>query len=301
LLTELKVDNLKIRKPGIDDKVETKTDGSSSRPVYRVTGMLTGNNELVVPGGRYSLRDRGRIADWIKQLRESGPPSDDAAKSQPFGLTRKQFVAVHDDLAREVDFSTKDMPPLDAIGKIAERLQVPLVVDPVTNEIKACEPNRDDLRGLSSGTTLAYLLRPAGLVLVPRFDKKTKRISYVVGKPSADDKPWPVGWPPDAKVAELIPDVMAYANEIEIDENPLSGTMEAIGERLSTPILYDYVSLARQGLDPKTIKVTFVARNLWYGKIIDRILFQCKLKGEWRVDEAGKPLLWITTQLKKAK
>jgi hypothetical protein len=300
LLTDLKVDNLRIRKPGTDDKAEIKVAGNESNPIYRVSGTLTSNNEMVVPGGRFSSRDRAGIADWIKRLRENGPETAKGAKPTPFGLNAKQFATVHEELARPVDFATNDLPTAEAVTKIAEELGLPLTIGTAASAaLKATEPVREDLKELSSGTALAYLLRPAGLVFQPRLDKKSKTIEYFVIVPTKGQTPWPVGWPPEAKPAELVPKLMEVLNEIEIDEKPLYGTMSVIGERLGTRMLYDHVALARQGLDPDEIKVTLNGKQWWYGKIIDKVLFQKKLKGEWRVDEAGKPLLWITTQINK--
>jgi len=301
LLTELKVDNLQIRKVGADDKVAIHVSGGESRPVYQVTGMLTGNNELVVPGGRFSPRDRAGLAEWLKQLRENGPEQAGGRKPLPFGLTAKQLTAVHEDLAHTVDFSTKDLAPAEAVAKIASELGCPLLLDAATTvALKKAEAVQEDLAGLASGAALAYLLRPAGLVFSPRIAKRGKKIEYVVRKPITGQTPWPVGWPSELKASDLVPDLMERLNEIEIDDNPLSDTLAAIGERLGTPVLYDHVALARQGLDPGKIKVSLSGKQWWYGKIIDKIMFKAKLKREWRVDEAGKPLLWVTS-LKQAK
>lgn len=150
------------------------------------------------------------------------------------------------------------------------------------------------------GAALAYLLRPAGLAFAPRIAKRGKKIEYFVHKPVAGRTPWPVGWPPEVKASDLVPDLMEKLNEIEIEENPLAGTLAAIGERLDTPVLYDHAALARQGVDPYATKVSLEGKEWWYGKIIEKILFKARLKGEWRVDDAGKPLLWVTS-FKQAK
>ena len=254
-----------------------------------------------MPGENFSSRDRARLAEWLKQLRENGPELAKGQKSLPFGLAAKQFAVVHEDLSHTVDFSTKDMPPAEAVSIIARGLDCPLVLDAATSAaLKRSEVAREDLAGMTSGTALAYLLRPAGLVFEPRIAKPGKRIEYVVHKPIAGHMPWPVGWPPEVKASDLVPDLMEKLNEIEIEEKPLTETFVVIGERLKTPVLYDHVALARQGLDPYKTKVSLKGEQWWYGKVIDKILFKTKLKGEWRMDEAGKPLLWVTT-FKQAK
>ncbi|HVC94215.1 MAG TPA: hypothetical protein VND64_11020, partial [Pirellulales bacterium] len=161
LLTELKVDALQIRKSGADDKVEVRVSGGEARPVYRVIGVLTDNDQLVVPGGKFSSRERAALAEWLKQLRENGPEQAKGQNTSPFGLTAKQFAAVHENLSHAVDFSTKDMAPFEAVAMIARDLDGSLTIDAATlAALKKAEVVREDLAGLTSGTALAYLLRP---------------------------------------------------------------------------------------------------------------------------------------------
>ena len=47
------------------------------------------------------------------------------------------------------------------------------------------------------------------------------------------------------------------------------------------------------------VKVSLPEAKTFYKKILDRVLGQAKLTMELRIDEAGKPFLWIST-LKKS-
>jgi hypothetical protein len=58
--------------------------------------------------------------------------------------------------------------------------------------------------------------------------------------------------------------------------------------------LLDHNALARGSVNMNK-KVTLSEPNTFYARALDRLLFQAKLKYEVRVDEAEKPLLWITT------
>ncbi|MGH7192365.1 MAG: hypothetical protein ACREJM_02390, partial [Candidatus Saccharimonadales bacterium] len=64
---------------------------------------------------------------------------------------------------------------------------------------------------------------------------------------------------------------------------------------LKVIVLYDHYAMARQGIELTKLNAKFPAKKTWYGKILDKLLHQSGLTGEWRLDDAGKPLLWVTT------
>jgi hypothetical protein len=134
-----------------------------------------------------------------------------------------------------------------------------------------------------------------GLGLLPRIGE-TKKPEYAVIKPEAKEVTWPVGWPlEDRKPRDVLPELFETHNA-EIEEGVLLGeALEAIGELLKTRVLYDHYALARHGIDVAKVTVKFPASKTWYAKVVDKVLHQAGLKGEWRLDDAGKPLLWVTT------
>ncbi len=72
--------------------------------------------------------------------------------------------------------------------------------------------------------------------------------------------------------------------------------MGAIQKRLEAPVLYDHNSLARSGIDIANKQVSLPATNTYYKEILDQLLKQASLKSEIRVDEAGRPFLWISAR-----
>lgn len=294
LLTELKVDNLRIRKAMAGDKAEIVVGGVEKSPVYRVTGLLTGGNQLIVPGGRFSARDRDGLSAWLTKLRQEGPERVQTKEKLPFGLLPKELLEVNADLRQKVSFSTKDLAPPEAVAKIAGQLKIPHVVDrSAAAALRSAEPIHEELEGVSSGTALAYLLRPAGLVLEPRLDER-KKLQYLIGSPRSGRTAWPIGWTAEKPAREILPELFEQLN-VEIDDTPLSETLSVIGERLKAPVLYDHYALARRGIDPDKAKVKLPPGRLAYAIILNKVLHQADLKGEWRVDENDKPLLWVTT------
>jgi hypothetical protein len=295
VLTDLGVDGLRIRKAESSDKVEVKVAGSKAAPVYRVIGRLSSGNQLDLPGGSFSPNDRAGLSKWLAKLRTEGPASSGGASKTPFGLSPKQFAAVNADLAARVTFSSKEMTPGEFLDKLSPTLNYSLNVERATREQLAhAEPISEELEGLTSGTAIAYALRSEGFGLLPRI-LDAKKPEYTIIKPGARVMTWPVGWPlEDRKPKDVIPELYEQRNA-EIDDFPLGEALEAIAGRLKTPVLYDHYALARQGIDVTKVNVKFPAARTWYGKVIDKLLHQAGLKGEWRLDDAGKPLLWVTT------
>jgi hypothetical protein len=293
LLTELKVDNLRIRSLDAGDKLGVVTTGTPDRPTYRVTGMLTSRSELAVPGHRFSLGDRQRLAAWLNELRQQGPEGPPTERV-PFGLSVEQLQAVEQDLARAVTIDTQGQRLTTVLNTIRRDLRHPLMADQkVVDILSAAEPVGEQLRGLSAGTALAAALRPSALVLVPRRDVQGQ-VQYVVSASQPGQESWPVGWPPEQPGHQLVPPMYELINA-NIDDVPLAQVLEVVTGRLELPVLFDQQALARQGLDLAKFRVNLPARQLTYYDVLSKTLFQAGLKFELRVDEAQRPFVWITS------
>jgi hypothetical protein len=114
----------------------------------------------------------------------------------------------------------------------------------------------------------------------------------VAAKPEAEI--WPVGWPPERPAREVLPALFEWLN-VNIEDTAVARVAEAIGKRMEVPILFDHNALARFGIDREEVKVSLPRARTYYARALERALFQARLKSELRVDEAGKPLIWITT------
>ena len=82
--------------PGDEVKIDVR--GTADSPVYAVTGLIVGN-ELIVPGARFKRSEAGKLARWLDDLAEHGPPNRREARPA-FGLTAKQLEQVRDDLSQ---------------------------------------------------------------------------------------------------------------------------------------------------------------------------------------------------------
>jgi hypothetical protein len=291
MLTELGLASVRIRGLQPADEPAIESSGKGDSLTHRVTGVLTADGKLVVPRGRFGLSDKGRLAAWFDKLRAGGEEGV-TVKPAAFGLLPTQLVKVHEALAVPVKFSTAGKPPRDVARQIADGLSLKFISDTASQRALGTEdPVADELQGLSSGTALAAVLRPLGLVLVP--EKNGSDLRLRIAASSAAKEHWPVGWPPKDNPGQTLPELFKFFN-VEIADTSLGETIKAIGGRVKAPIVIDYNALARLDVDLATKKVELPKTNTFYGKALDRILFQANLKYEVRADEAGKPFLWIS-------
>jgi len=291
-LKGLRVSSLRIRQAKPGDRAELVRGGTDASPVYYVKGLLTRQNTLLLPGGRFTLRDRARIAGWIAKVKAGGP-EELSARPSAFGLSAKELVKLHEQLAARVSFSTKGERPKAMVRKIADLIEPRVAVDQqIQRAFAGDDIVAEELSGVASGTALAAIVRPLGLVLVAR--KQAGQVRLVITDFRKAQESWPIGWPPEKKARELLPKFYEFLT-VEIKDTVLSDVLTEIQGRLEVPFLLDHNSLARHRIDPSAIRVNLPEGRTYYKKIVDRILFQAKLKAEIRVDEAGQPLLWIST------
>jgi hypothetical protein len=292
-LKDVGFSEVRIRQARPGDRVEIRQRGSEDRPSYQVTGLLTAGNTLAVPGGQFQMHDKAGLKAWLDKVREGGEKRLQE-KEGAFGLTPTQLVDVHEALSPPVTFSTKGERGFDVLRRVAGGLSLSFLSDPAVRRAMAGDDLiADELQGLSSGTVIAAVLRPLGLVLVPRKESDGEIKLWITDVRSARES-WPVGWPPEKKPLETAPALFNNLN-VEIADTPLSEALEAVGGRIELRMLYDHNSLARHRIDPAETKVSMPAGRTYYLRIIDRMVNQAQLKSELRVDEAGTPFMWIST------
>src|SRR5439155_9665529 len=100
MLTKAGFSSVRVKSGGTESP-SMQTVGTTAAPAYRVVGVITTANQLVLPKGRFGLNDRAQIENWLRKLRDGG---EDAINIKPaaFGLLPKQLVAVHEALALPV-------------------------------------------------------------------------------------------------------------------------------------------------------------------------------------------------------
>jgi hypothetical protein len=286
------ITNVRLRggRPGDEPRIESI--GSDDRPVYRVTGLLLGRDEIVLPGGRFNARQTDKLRDYLDRLAADGPEAITAQKGR-FDLTEKQFTDTFDELSRQITWETKEQTLADLIDQAGQATKLAWKVDPSASKmLREAKPAAEDAKGTTLGTGMAMLLRPAGLELRPTKPRgKEVELQIVVADPEAES--WPVGWKLKKSPHETVPAMFQSIN-VEVDGYTLAEAIDAIAPRIKLPIRWDHATLAKNEIDPATIEVKLPRTRTYYKRILDLLLSQGRLKGELRVDEAGKVFYWVS-------
>jgi hypothetical protein len=290
-LTTAGVQDVRVRMARPDDAPKVQQISSDPLPVYRVLAIVNAQNELAVPGGRFSIRQIEMFRQWLNDLRQQGPP-ESRPKQVAFGLNIVQFEQVRHDMSRPVAFSTKGRPRNELVENLVASLSNTSVFDPDARKRLGQDPFDEELQGLAVGTVLAYLLRYDGLAMVPQASVNGIRYQIMIGH--AKLAAWPVGWPPEGSETTAVPKLLETLS-VNIQSVSVKEVIQSVSERLSLPYLLDHPALARFGIELDKTTVNIPQTKTTYSQIIKRSLFQGRLKGEVRCDDAGKPFLWITT------
>ena len=291
-LSELKLAGLTIRNARGGESPEIINRGTEDRPRYKITALLTSNEQLVVKGGSFGARDLGRLQQYFSTLDNQGVEGVTKRKTL-FGLTDQQLIDLSKDFETPIDIETKGLPPLKILSQMAPKLKHKLTI---TGEAKQSildvTPCRDELKRITAGSGLALLLRPYGLVMMPHTVGRDVEVEIVI--PGAATESWPNGWPSEKRDSVALPALMEFIN-VEIAGIELPQALAALQERLEAPMLMDHNQLAKHGIEPEKIEVSVPSGRSYYKRILERVLFQARLKSEIRTDELGKPIIWITT------
>lgn len=292
LLAEVGVANSRIRGIRTGDEPAIETVESRRGVVYVVTAVLDNRGRLVLPGAAFTQRDRGKLADYLDRLKADGPESLTAVRGN-YGLTKKEFETVFEDLSRRVSFSTAKLTPLELVEQLGKRLDTKLDVEPpVRRRLESAPPLEAELRGLAAGTTLAIVAKGEALAVVPHKPRGSEVVIRIVATKGVKES-WPVGYKAQGAPRTIAPDLMQRV-PVEIDGFMLADAMAAITPRVNLPVVWDRGALAEHNIDPATVPVKLARATMSYKRILERLLFAARLRGNLRVDENGKPFYWIS-------
>lgn len=292
-LREAGVTQVRVRQGNGIESPKISNSGTQAAPRYRVIGILATGNRLLLPGQSFTPRQVTDLRKWFERVRTRGIDAT-LGKPEAFGLTAGELAKLHEQLENRVATVTQGQSLRDVCRDLEKTAGMPLRFSAkATAAIAEADPCPDDLMGISSGTALAAALRPAGLVMVPKALGRG-RFSFQVVSAREVEEFWPVGWPSNRTPGKLAPSLMKFV-VIEISKQPLDKVLTAMAEASGVPLLYDHNSLALAGIEPIDINVELPSKRSLFKSHIDRILQQAKLKGKLRMDESGRPLIWVTT------
>ncbi len=275
-------------------KTETSTGNS-----YKILGAISADNRLILPAGRFTLSQTAKIREYITSIRADGA---EVALSEKlaFGLTAKQLVGVHTALSPAYEGSTKGAKPSEILLNLKNKISLPIEIDESAAEaLRGDYQLQDDLQGMSAGTVIAASLRPLGLVIAP-VREQGQPIRLMISDARRIDEHWPIGWPLEKNRPTQILPKLNERIPVNIQNFKMGDTLNAIQQALEVPFLYDYNSMAREGVELNDIRVNLQSgeQKMSYILVLRRIVVQAKprMQHEIRVDENGKPFYWFSAQ-----
>ena len=262
----------------------------------KVQGFLQGG-KLELSGGSYRLRDMGKIRDLLQKFRDDGKETT-LAQKHDFGLTVSQLVTLAEKFAKPVAEPTKGKPFSAVVNSIARQTGVSFARDSAARAALAGQADvTQEFQGMSSGTALAALVKPMGLVLEPGREQG-QQVKVHIKRPEAGKKSWPVGREPEDAPVRVEPG-MFQKLPIGIKNFPLDKVMVAFQQKAKIPFVYDEQVIAAEGIEVSKTLVSIDKKNGVLMVMINKLLRETKpkrLSGKLRVDDAGKAFLWITAR-----
>ena len=292
LLNDVGADRVRSKSSFSGATIKVSETETSSAVRIKVLGAIQ-DEKLILPGKKFSFREKEAIRSYIRDLKSDG--ADVAlAEKKAFGLTSNQLVDVNRALSKKLNRKTRGKTAQDVLASLSSQLDYPIRTDSTAKRaLRRSEKILDELDGISYGTAIATIIRPLGLVMSPKYQRG--EISLQIVNYRTVDEHWPVGWPSPAIPKRMVPSLFGKF-PIEIRGFPLDQAINAIQAQAKVPMLFDYNTMARAEIDLAKTRVTF-AKNASYAHALGKILNQTKprMNYEIRVDEAGTAFLWITT------
>lgn len=295
-LNECGFQSVQIRSGDSSDVLDIQDSGGN---LYQVSGMLGRDSRVWLPGNAVFTLGRVRemksyLEEQIAVMQQQNIAAADAESNQLSNSVQEQLFA---DLSAPVGFSTIGMTRKKAIQKIAHDF-TGFVRFP--SSIRKAFDDEDfiteELETVSRGTALAYILRYIGYCIVPENHEEGSNYVLKIAASGnvVSENILPVGY----MVENAAPDALYERFQASVDGVSAAKVLESLQKRLNIPFLYDYNSMAGQGIEPSEVFVSQKAGKFTYKQLLDAVLYQTKLMREVRTDEAGNVFFWITTSQK---
>ena len=258
-----------------------------------VTGRLDRSGKLIFKDRVFKRSDGAKVGEWIRELKTYG--SQGAPTGKPvWGLSKAQFGEVFRAMGSPVkkDVYGNSLPTaLSGLG-LPEDYPVRYSVDGKKAAAGVKQTVRTRVKGQSLGTALALVLREYGLGFRPlRTPRGT--IELVIDPLVKARDAWPVGWDLKMSRPKTAPKMFEFV-EVNLDKIKLSDLFRAVSVKTGVPIHVDHLATRVRGIDVDKLLFSYPRRKTGYSLLLRRATVPHKLTHKLRIDESGKPFVWVT-------
>lgn len=286
-----------VRRSLLDEKPETieTASGVSLRDV-QVIGRLERDGSATFAGHRFTTADVARIRDWINGLKAYG--AQGSPQGQPmWGLSKTQFEPLFEALSAILKIEPQSAALNKALDVFTVRRKYPFrFTAEATQHLEEGHIPAAVTRtygGLSEGTGLAGLLNEFGLGFQPQRTPASK-LELAIVPLAGKRQVWPIGWPLSDEPPKVAPELFKNG-DVELENEPIMDVLQAVGDLIKLPVLFDEYGLKSTGVNLDAITVSHKRKRTIWSAALKHICFQARCKWELRVDEAGHALLLIQT------
>ena len=291
--------SVRVRQVVLNGKPETRERKQGPLRFVKVVGRLDRSGKLIFASHSFSLDEGEKLKEWIDELKAYGAEGSPEGKPA-WGLNKTVFIAINKTLSEPVKQDTSGLPLETVIAKLELSKQYPLRFSlDARNRLREKAALKltvhQNVKTLSKGTALAILLREQGLGFRP-LRTPSGSIELVVDPFSKTTDLWPVGW----DLPETLPRFKAYPSlfkitPIEFKDLQLTDLLDSVSAKTGHMIILDRYNLMQQGIDADTLAVSFPYRKISWALMLRRVTAPHRLRREYRLDEQGRPFIWITT------
>ncbi|HWL09241.1 MAG TPA: hypothetical protein VNQ76_12615 [Planctomicrobium sp.] len=289
-------ESVRIRQGTAEDHpgITEKTRGPFR--IVNVVGLIDLDGKLKLKDRTFQTGQSRELGVWLNEIKTYGAQGSPSGKPQ-WGLTDEQFAELRQQLSAPTTETVLGLTMGAAIGTLPIPGDLPLTRhSSIETKWEAATKAivTDETQGLSTGTTLAYLLSQQGLGFRPVRQPNGTIQLFVESLPDIPD-PWPVGWPEtkDRFRGDLVPGLFKFI-ETGVRESSLSSTLDAIEERSGVRLILDLRTCHEKRLDPDEIQVSYPRKRTTWALIVQSISVKSFMTMHYREDEAGTGFIWIS-------
>ncbi|WP_166820423.1 hypothetical protein [Thalassoroseus pseudoceratinae] len=261
-----------------------------------VVAVLDRRGRVVLPSAAFTLDNLNEFRSYLDELKKYGQQGD--PKGQPlWGLTKTQFGTIFGTLSLEVEQELKNLPLETALGRLNLPEDIPVQISKSARAWLRLQGQdkttvAQSVAGFSHGTALAIMLREQNLGFRPRRTPSGE-LELVVEPLNSDAKLWPVGWEPKNAPIETAP-ILFKLLPVNLQDVGLMDLLATIEAKTNIPMRLDLDGIARQRIDLDEIRVDHPSRTTSWSLLIRRVTAKSGLVRELKIDEGGRPFIWIT-------
>jgi len=287
----------RIRSARGDEQPEIRESTAGS--VRRVTaiGRIHRTGDLIFPDRTFSFDESSKLTEWLGSLADYGAQGSPEGQSL-WGLNEKQFAAAYEALSQPLEQAIHGAELKVALERFELDGDLPIRLSDEASAWLARNSSklpkvRQELQSLSKGTALAILLNGYGLEFHPTRTRDAKVELAVVRADTTDDV-WPIGWDLKHSRGRTAPSLYQMV-PVEFDDVPLLDLLDVVSEQSKVPIRFDVYRIEQEEADLEGTRVTHPRKNVALAGVVLRAVAAANLRSLLRIDERGRPFLWVTT------